>query len=209
MPFVVGLTGGIGSGKSAVAGLFAREGVTVVDADAESHALTAPGGAAIEPIRATFGAEYITAAGALDRARMRERVFAEPAARARLEGILHPRIQTECTQKVLAAAGPYAILMIPLLIESGEPRRRVHRIAVVDCSEETQVRRVMSRDGLPRDAVLRIIAAQAARAARRAAADDIIDNDGPPEALRPQVAALHSAYLRAAASADWPWPAAG
>jgi dephospho-CoA kinase len=209
MPFVVGLTGGIGSGKSAAAQLFAQKGASVVDADAESRALTAPGGGAIEAIRAAFGERYITAAGALDRVRMRERIFEDPAARALLEGILHPRIQDECSREVHAATGPYAILMIPLLIETGDPRHRVHRVAVVDCSEETQVRRVMDRDGLARDAVLRIITAQASRAARLAAADDIIDNDGPLAALLPQVSALHEVYVRAAISTVWPWPPSG
>ena len=206
MPFVVGLTGGIGSGKSAAARLFQDRGATLVDADAESHALTAPGGAAIDAIRGAFGDRYITAAGALDRARMRDRVFEDPAARALLETILHPRIQAVCDGKVLGAAGPYVILMIPLLVESGHPRERVHRVALVDCSEEVQIERVMARDGLAREAVLKIVAAQATREARRAAADDIIDNDGPLQALAPQVATLHDDYLRLARGADWSWP---
>jgi dephospho-CoA kinase len=209
MSFVVGLTGGIGSGKSAAAQLFVQKGASVVDADAESRALTAPGGGAIEAIRTAFGARYITPAGALDRVRMRERIFEEPAARALLEGILHPRIQSECSRKVHSAAGPYAVLMVPLLIETGDPRRRVHRVAVVDCSEETQVHRVMDRDGVTREAVLRIIAAQASRAARLAAADDVIDNDGPLAALLPQVSALHEVYLQAAISTVWTWPPSG
>jgi|SRR5579871_2031590 len=208
MPFVVGLTGGIGSGKSAVGRLFTERGATLVDADAESHALTAAGGGAIAAIRREFGDSYIAASGALDRARTRALVFAEPAARRRLESILHPLIQAACDVQVREAAGPYVILMIPLLVESGHPRRRAHRIAVVDCSEEHQIRRVMARDGLSREAVMRTIAAQATRDARRAAADDIIDNDGPPAALAPQVEALHDVYLRAARSGSWPWPPA-
>lgn len=209
MPFVVGLTGGIGSGKSAAARLFEQLGATVIDADAESRALTAAGGAAIEAIRAAFGERYITPAGALDRARMRGRVFEDPAARLQLEAILHPQIQAQCDRKVLGAAGPYVMLVIPLLIESGNARVRVHRIAVVDCAEETQLQRVVARDGLSREAALKIVAAQAPRAARLKLADDIIDNDGPLEALAQRVATLHDAYLLVARGAQWPWPPAG
>jgi dephospho-CoA kinase len=207
--FVVGLTGGIGSGKSAAARLFEQHGATLVDADVESRVLTAAGGPAIDSIRAAFGDRYITPAGALDRARMRGRVFEDPAARLRLEAILHPQIQAACDRKIAAAAGPYVTLVIPLLVESGRARERVHRVAVVDCAEETQVQRIVARDGLSREAALKIIAAQASRAARLAIADDIIDNDGPLEALAPRVATLHDAYLRMARATQWPWPPAG
>ena len=197
MTYVVGLTGGIGSGKSAVADLFAARGILVVDTDAVAHALTAPGGAAMPAIRAEFGAAVAAADGALDRAAMRARVFADPAARKRLEAILHPMIRSE-SERLLAAdatRAPYAILMVPLLIEAGSYRERVDRIAVVDCAEATQIARVMSRNGLAGEEVERILAAQATRAERLAAADDVIDNDGDLDALRPQIERLHVNYL--------------
>ena len=197
MTYVVGLTGGIGSGKSAVADLFAARGILVVDTDAVAHALTAPGGAALPAIRAEFGAAVAAADGALDRAAMRARVFADPAARKRLEAILHPMIRSE-SERLLAAdatRAPYAIRMVPLLIEAGSYRERVDRIAVVDCAEATQIARVMSRNGLAGEEVERILAAQATRAERLAAADDVIDNDGDLDALRPQIERLHVNYL--------------
>lgn len=197
MTYVVGLTGGIGSGKSAVADLFAECGILVVDTDAIAHALTAPGGAAMPAIRAEFGAAVAAADGALDRAAMRAIVFADPAARQRLEAILHPMIRRE-SERLLAAdaaRSPYAILMVPLLIEAGGYRERVDRVAVVDCAEATQIARVMGRNGLAREEVQRILAAQATRAERLAAADDVIDNDGDLAALRPQIERLHVNYL--------------
>lgn len=197
MNYVVGLTGGIGSGKSAVADLFADRGIAVVDTDAIAHALTAPGGAAMAAIRAEFGDAAAGADGALDRAAMRAIVFNDPSARKRLEAILHPLIRDE-SERLLAAAAtraPYAILMVPLLVESGSYRKRVNRVAVVDCSEATQVARVMKRNGLARDEVARILAAQASRAERLAAADDVIDNDGDIGALPPQIERLHQQYL--------------
>ena len=199
MTYVVGLTGGIGSGKSAVAHLFAGRGVAVIDTDAVAHALTAPGGAAMPGIRAEFGAGVAGVDGALDRSAMRAMVFADPSARKRLEAILHPMIRSECERQLLASSiradFSYAILVVPLLIESGDYRRRVNRIAVVDCAEPTQIARVMSRNGLARDEVERILAAQATRAERLAAADDVIDNDGPLAALPPQIERLHRQYL--------------
>lgn len=197
MNYVVGLTGGIGSGKSAAAALFAERGITVVDTDALAHALTAPGGAAMPAIRAEFGAAVAGADGALDRAAMRAIVFADPGARKRLESILHPMIRAE-SERLLAADGarsPYAILMVPLLVESGDYRKRVDRVAVVDCAEATQIARVMNRNGLARAEVERILAAQASRAERLAAADDVIDNDGELAALAPQIERLHLLYL--------------
>ena len=211
-PYTVGLTGGIGSGKSAVAAEFETLGVTVIDSDAIAHALTAPGGAAIEPIRTAFGASFIGADGAMDRARMRERVFQAPEERARLEAILHPLIRIEseararaavATAPVPSAAPAYVVLMIPLLVEAArrDPqwRARFDRVAVVDCSEATQLRRVMARNGFTEEAVQRIMAAQATRAERLAAADDVIDNEGAPAALAPQVTRLHRIYLQLAA----------
>lgn len=198
MSFVVGLTGGIGSGKSAAADCFAALGVPVVDTDAIAHALTAPGGAAIEPIRRAFGDGALTAAGALDRAAMRCRVFADPAARARLEAILHPMIRAAAEAEIhrLASADfPYVVLVVPLLAETGGYRERVHRVAVVDCAEETRLARVMARSGLSRAEAAAIMAAQAGREARLAIADDVIANDAGLAELRARVAELHGRYL--------------
>jgi dephospho-CoA kinase len=191
----VGLTGGIGSGKSTVASIFGELGVLVIDADQLAHELTAPGGAAIESIRTAFGSDYLDAHGALDRARMREKVFADPAAKSELESILHPMIRVEAERRAARATSPYVILMIPLLVETGEPRARCDRVLVVDCPESTQIERVAARSGLPRDAVEAIMSAQVSRAERLRHADDVIDNGGPAEALRPQVEKLHARYI--------------
>jgi dephospho-CoA kinase len=197
MSYVVGLTGGIGSGKSAVADLFAARGIAVIDTDAIAHALTAPGGAAMPVIRAEFGDAAANADGALNRVAMRARVFADPSARKRLEGILHPLIRNESEQQLAAAAShsPYVILMVPLLVESGDYRKRVDRVAVVDCAPATQIARVMNRNGLAQAEVERILAAQASRTERLAAADDVIDNDGDIAALTAQIERLHVKYL--------------
>lgn len=193
--FSVGLTGGIGCGKSTVADLFAARGATVIDTDQIAHALTAPHGAAMPALLAEFGADFATPEGALDRARMRALVFADPGARARLEAILHPRIRDATAAAALLATGAYVIFAVPLLIESGSWRERVTRILVVDCAEETQVARVMARNALPAAQVRAIMAAQATRAQRLAAADDVIVNDDGIDALQPQVERLHAQYL--------------
>ncbi len=200
---VVGLTGGIGSGKSTVAAEFEKLGVPVIDADAIAHALTAPSGLGIEQIRSQFGEEFVGANGAMDRQRMRAHVFENPAARARLEAVLHPMIRVETARRLAALHAPYCLLMIPLLVEAavGDPlhwRDRYDRILVADCSEDTQVRRVMRRNGFDQQAVRRIMDTQASRVQRIRCADDIIDNDGDLAALRPQVIGLHESYLRMA-----------
>jgi len=200
MTYIVGLTGGIGSGKSAAAQVFEEFGTTVIDTDAIAHALTGPGGTAIEPIRAAFGADHVTPEGALARARMRELVFADAAKKRLLESILHPMIRARTSALVHAARSPYVILMVPLLIESGDYRGRCQRILVVDCPEELQVERVMARSGLGADQVRAIMANQVTRAARLAAADDVIDNGQDPAHLRRQVEALHARYLQLAAA---------
>jgi dephospho-CoA kinase len=197
--FTVGLTGGIGSGKSTVARAFEAHGIEVIDADALAHRLTAAGGAAIPAIRAAFGPEVVDANGALDRARMRGLAFADPAARKRLEAILHPMIRAETERLAQGAASAYVILMIPLLVESGDPRSRCDRVLVVDCPEEHQIRRVMARSGLDRAEVEAIMATQVRRAQRLAAADDVVDNSGDATAIAPQVDALHRRYLGLAA----------
>ncbi|WP_347248278.1 dephospho-CoA kinase [Zoogloea sp.] len=199
--FVVGLTGGIGSGKSAAADMFADLGAALVDTDRIAHALTGPGGAAMTAIRAAFGNGVLTEDGALNRAAMRALAFESQDARKRLEGILHPMIRQESERQCLAASAPYVILAVPLLIESGTYRERVQRLCVVDCPEAMQVVRVMQRSGLEESQVRAIMAAQASRAERLAAADDILDNSGTLDALREQVSGLHRHYLALAATA--------
>jgi len=193
--FSVGLTGGIGCGKTTVADMFAELGATLVDTDLIAHALTAPGGAAMAAIVAAFGPGFADADGALDRAAMRALVFADPGARARLEAILHPQIRDTALAAAAAASGPYVIFVVPLLIESGTWRARVARVLAIDCPEEVQVARVMARNNMTEQQVRAIMATQISRAARLAAADDVISNVGGREDLRPQIARLHANYL--------------
>ena len=194
--FVVGLTGGIGSGKSAAADCFAARGVAVVDTDAIARELTVGGGAAMPALAAEFGREIIAADGALDRDRMRRLAFADAAARGRLEAILHPRIRALADERCRDAVSPYVILAVPLLVESGAYRQRCQRIVAVDCPESLQMSRVMARSGLSEAEVRAIMAAQASRAQRLAAADDVLDNGGDLHHLEIQVADLHRKYLR-------------
>ncbi|WP_234084400.1 dephospho-CoA kinase [Azonexus sp. R2A61] len=197
--YVVGLTGGIGSGKSTVADAFVAQGAALVDTDAIAHELTAPQGAAMPELIAAFGDDIVDADGALDRAAMRRRVFADPAARGRLEAILHPRIRALSAERVQAASAAYAILAVPLLVESGQWQTRCDRVLVVDCPEAVQIERVGRRSGLSADEVRAIMAAQASREQRLAVADDIVRNDGERTNLYRQVAALHLKYLELAA----------
>lgn len=200
--WVVGLTGGIGSGKSTVAEDFARFGVPVIDTDVIARQLTAPGGSALAAIQATFGEGILLPDGTLDRAALRRRIFADAGARHRLEAILHPLIRQQVIQALATLNAPYALIVIPLLVETGDYKDLLDRVLVVDCPETLQIERVMARSGLARDEVESIMATQAGRAERFAVADDTITNDGPPEALRAKVAVLHQDYLaRAAASA--------
>ena len=194
--FVVGLTGGIGSGKSAATACFAAYGVDVVDADVIAHELTAAGGAAMPALLAAFGAEVAAADGALDRGRMRRLVFADKRARARLEAILHPLIRGLSGERCRLAGSPYVILAVPLLVESGGYRERCDRIVAVDCPESLQISRVMSRNGLSAAEVRAIMSTQASRGERLAVADDVIANDGDLAHLETQVDKLHQAYLR-------------
>jgi dephospho-CoA kinase len=192
--FSVGLTGGIGSGKSTVADLFAAQGAAVVDTDLIAHQLTAVGGPAIAPIKQAFGASVILPSGAMDRTAMRERVFVDPDAKKQLEAILHPLIRSTTQQAAEQAQGDYLLFVIPLLIESGFWKQRLARILTVDCSEEVQIRRVMQRNTLTEQQVRAIMATQATRTARLEAADDVISNESDTTALLPQVLRLHELY---------------
>lgn len=192
-PLRLGLTGGIGSGKSTVAGVLAEAGAALIDTDAISRALTAPGGAAMPALAEAFGPALIAADGGLDRAAMRAAVFADPTALLRLEAILHPMIGAETEHQARAAATEHALLVfdVPLLVESGRWRARVDRVLVVDCETETQIQRVMARSGWTREGVEAVLRKQASRAQRRAAADVLIHNEGLDLAgLRGQVLAL-------------------
>lgn len=198
MPFIIGLTGGIGSGKSTAAEMFRELGAAVVDTDAIAHALTTLDGLAIPLIREAFGAVYIRSDGALDRDRMRETVFANARARQRLEGILHPLIRLEAERLANASTAPYVVLVVPLLLEKGSYGTLVQRVLVVDCDPDLQVSRATARSGLTREAVVAVMATQLDRHARLAQADDIIDNNREESALRLQVEHLHALYLRLA-----------
>jgi dephospho-CoA kinase len=198
--FVVGLTGGIGSGKSFVADLFARHGVAIVDTDVIAHSITAPRGAAMPHIASEFGEAFVAPDGSLDRAKMRALVFADDLAKARLEAITHPLIRAETERQMAAAGGPYVIAVVPLLVESATWKSRVDRVLVIDCSVDTQIARVMRRNGFTREQVSAIVARQASREARLAAADDVLVNeDGrPPELISDNVQQLHEKYRSSA-----------
>ncbi|MNI42580.1 Dephospho-CoA kinase [compost metagenome] len=201
--FKIGLTGGIGSGKSRVADMLAEWGATLVDTDEIARALTAAGGAAMPAIEAEFGAQALTPDGALNREWMREHAFSDPEARLRLEAVLHPIITEETRRQAAAATGSYLVFVVPLLVESlARWRGRVDRICVVDCDPDTQVARVQARSGLTEPAIRRIMAAQAARETRLDIADDVITNDGAtsPEQLRAQARILHDRWLALAAT---------
>jgi dephospho-CoA kinase len=195
-PYCVGLSGGVGSGKSTAASLFADLGAALVDTDLIAHALTAAAGAAMPAIAAEFGGTVVAADGSLDRGAMRSRVFADGAARQRLEAILHPLIHSEALRQVAAAQTPYVILVIPLLVETlASYRHDLDRIAVVDCDEAQQIERTARRPGVSRAQAQAILAAQSPRAARLAIADDIIDNRADIAELETQVGKLHQFYL--------------
>jgi dephospho-CoA kinase len=195
MIFCVGLTGGIGCGKSRAADLFAEFGATVVDTDVISRELTGAGGGAMREIEETFGARYVQTDGSLNRAAMRELVFGNMEARKQLEAILHPRIREQSRAQIEAAGTPYAILVVPLLFETGAYRDVVDRVAVVDCDESRQIERVISRSRLTEDAVKAIMATQIERSERLRQADDVISNDADIDTLRDAVRNLHERYV--------------
>jgi len=197
--FVVGLTGGIGSGKSTVADLFVAEGAGLVDTDAIAHELTGPAGAAMPAITGAFGNEVVTQDGALDRIAMRRLVFAQPEAKKRLEAILHPLIRQLATRRCRESAAPYVILAVPLLAETGAYRDFYDRVAVVDCPEAMQIERVMARSGLSEQEVRAIMANQASRVQRLALADDVVVNSDGLGELLVQIKALNVKYMQLSA----------
>jgi len=203
MRFVIGLTGGIGCGKSSAAEIFRELGVSVVDTDEIAHRLTAAGQPGASAVREKFGAAYLRTDGTLDRARMRALIFSDAAARRKLETILHPLIRAEAATLVASATTPYVVVVVPLLVETGAYRDLMQRVLVIDCDESLQIARAQRRSGFAEHEVRAIIAAQADRATRLAHADDIVHNDGDLAALCARIAALHSRYLDLArANAD-------
>ncbi|MEO8345912.1 MAG: dephospho-CoA kinase [Betaproteobacteria bacterium] len=198
-PLVIGLTGGIGSGKSEVARVFAARGIEIADADQAALAVSAGGMAGFDAVAAEFGVDVVGEDGELDRSWLRRRVFADSQARARLEAILHPLIRAHLDHAIASWSGAYGMLCVPLLLERGGLQSRVARVLVVDCPEEEQVQRVVKRSGLAPADVRAIMATQMSREARLGRADDIIDNSGGPSDLVPQVARLDAFYREFAA----------
>ena len=198
MPLVIALTGGIGSGKSTVAAMLGELGAAIIDTDEIAHRLTAPGQPGARAIGAQFGADYLRADGALDRDRMRQLVFSDPAAKKKLEAILHPMIRAEVNAAVRAAHAAYVVIVVPLLIETGAYRELAQRILVVDCSEQQQMARVIQRNGFTPEAAQAIMASQVSRAERLGHAHDVVRNETGLTALRAEVAALHGRYLELA-----------
>jgi len=198
--YVVALTGGVASGKSAVARRFESHGVHVYDADVAAREVVAPREPALAEIEFVFGTGVLDADGSLDRRMMRERVFADPDARRKLEAIIHPRVRAWLRRRVGMDRGPYCMLAIPLLFENQDDYDWVDRVLVVDAPEALQIERLMRRDGVTREAAQRVLEAQSTRAQRVAIADDVILNDGGESALDARVAALHERYLELAAA---------
>ncbi|MGL6509920.1 dephospho-CoA kinase [Aeromonas hydrophila] len=193
--YVVAITGGIGSGKTTVANQFAELGIEVVDADVIAREVVEPGTPALAAIAAHFGSAVITPDGQLDRRRLRERVFTDPQAKGWLNALLHPLIRTEMQRQCAAARSPYCLLVVPLLVEN-RLTALANRVLVIDVDEATQLERTCRRDGVSREQAQAILAAQASRAERLAAADDVLDNqNGTPEAIKSRILALHETYL--------------
>jgi dephospho-CoA kinase len=204
-PLRVALTGGIASGKTTVADLFAAHGVPVIDTDVIAREIVEPGQPALAQVVETFGPEVLGSDGRLDRRRLRERIFADPGAKRRLEAILHPAIRAEMERQSSAADGAYQVLVIPLLTE-GKRRDHVDRVLLVDVPEELQIQRLMGRDGVSHEQAQASLDAQATRAERLAMADDVVRNTGRPDDLREAVAGLHAQYLQIAAGCAPPRP---
>ncbi|WP_039057438.1 dephospho-CoA kinase [Enterobacter sp. Bisph1] len=200
MGYTVALTGGIGSGKSTVANAFAAQGINIVDADIIARQVVEPGTDALRAIAGHFGADILLADGSLNRRLLRERIFASPADKAWLNGLLHPLIQQLTQRQIAQATSPYVLWVVPLLVEN-QLYDRADRVLVIDVPVETQIARTMQRDGVSREQAEKILAAQATREARLAIADDVIDNNGAPDAIASDVARLHAAYLDYASQA--------
>ncbi len=199
VPYLIGLTGGIGSGKSEVAAAFAARGVDVLDADEIAHAISKRGEAGHRAVVESLGREFLRPDGELDRPALRRRAFDDPTFRRDLEQLLHPLITAHLEDAVVDFRGPYGMLVVPLLLERGGLRKRVARVLVVDCAEQEQIRRVQLRSGLAADEVRRIMATQLPRGERLAEADDVLDNSGPRATIDPQVERLDRRYRDLAA----------
>ncbi|MEE9954644.1 dephospho-CoA kinase [Enterobacter quasihormaechei] len=200
MGYIVALTGGIGSGKSTVAQAFARLGITIIDADIIARQVVEPNTPALNAIEAHFGHSVIQADGTLNRRQLRECIFSDPAEKAWLNALLHPIIHQETQRQIAAARSPYVLWVVPLLVEN-QLQNKADRTLVIDVSRETQIQRTMARDHVSREHAEQILAAQATREARLAVADDVIDNNGAPDAIASDVARLHAQYLTFAAQA--------
>jgi dephospho-CoA kinase len=198
MPYCIGLTGGIGSGKSSAAKIFHELGAAVIDTDEISHELTRTGGAALDAIRKQFGGDYITADGSLNRASMRRLIFDDPTAKKKLEAILHPMIRAAVSTRIAEMRAPYALIVVPLLLETGAYGDLISRVLVVDCDEALQISRTMHRSKLAMSEVRAIMAAQLPRQERLSRADDVLRNDADMAGLRGQAASLHARYLKIA-----------
>ncbi|MFQ2301630.1 dephospho-CoA kinase [Aeromonas dhakensis] len=193
--YVVAITGGIGSGKTTVANQFAELGIEVVDADIIAREVVEPGTPALAAIATHFGADVIAPDGRLDRRQLRERVFTDPQAKDWLNALLHPLIRSEMQRQCAAARSPYCLLVVPLLVEN-RLTALANRVLVIDVDEATQIERTCRRDGVTREQAQAILAAQASRTERLAAADDVLDNqNGTPEAIKSRIFALHETYL--------------
>jgi len=200
MGYTVALTGGIGSGKSTVSDAFARFGIDVVDADVIARQVVAPGTQALAAIEQHFGADILNQDGSLNRRVLRDRVFASTPEKSWLNGLLHPLIHQQTQRQIAEATSPYVLWVVPLLVEN-QLQNKADRVLVIDVSPETQILRTMQRDGVSRQHAEQILAAQATREARLAVANDVIDNNGAPDAIASDVARLHAAYLKYASQA--------
>lgn len=200
MGYTVALTGGIGSGKSTVSDAFARFGIDVVDADVIARQVVAPGTQALAAIEQHFGADILNQDGSLNRRVLRDRVFASTPEKSWLNGLLHPLIHQQTQRQIAEATSPYVLWVVPLLVEN-QLQNKADRVLVIDVSPETQILRTMQRDGVSRQHAEQILAAQATREARLAVANDVIDNNGAPDAIASDVARLHAAYLEYASQA--------
>ena len=196
MPLVIGLTGGIGCGKTCATIYFAKLGVDIIDTDEIARELTQPGGGAVESIRNTFGDTLIATGGALDRTKMRELVFSDSVAKQKLESILHPLICAKVVQRIKLSKSSYTIVAIPLLFETTDYHEIIHRTLVIDCDEQKQVARTMARSKLNEQAVRAIMASQFSRQQRLQKADDIIINNDDLDCLHEQIVRLHQKYMK-------------